>query len=200
MGRSLDSVSSASSYSPGPDSPSGGPAAAGGGGGKSPQGQAPAYSPGLFAATSAASSVFSSPGGARGDSPRGGLGGGNYSPASDLSSSAGLFSPGPLAAELSSNSSHFSGLIGSGSPWGPPSLSGRSELFNPFSEPPCVADMSAAAASYAAALSGLVSGEGGVGGSPLSLFPGLTATHPLTTSASQQYLWSLYLDKPKSAL
>jgi len=188
MGRSLDSLSSAS-YSPGPDSP--------GGGGKSPL--ASAYSPGLIGTS--ALPVFGSPVGGRVDSPRGGIGGSLYSPASDLSSSGGgggLFSPGPLAETASS---HFGGLFGG--PWGSAAsgLSGHSELVTPFSERPFAADVSAAA-TYAAALSGLMSRDV-PGGAELSgsQFPGLAGTlaDPLS-AASQQYLWSMYLDKPKSAL
>jgi hypothetical protein len=144
--------------------------------------------------------VFSSPVGGRVDSPRGGFGGGGilFSPASDLSSSTGggegLASPGPLV-----DSVNFSGLFGG--PWGAPhtsGLSGHSELFTP--DRPFAVDMSAAAATYAAALSGLMSRDSvtDAGGSPFPAFAG-TLADPLS-AASQQYLWSMYLDKPKSAL
>ena len=170
MGRSLDSVCSSSgassTYSPGPDSP----------GGKSPpHGQH--HQP--FAPPAAAASY--SP--AAVDSPRLGE---LYSPAasnSDVSSiGGGLFSPGLFSP----------GLPAWADSAGSSSTVGRPELWTPFSEPSTAA---AAAASYAAALSGLMESSGGVGGvpSPRSLFPGLS--DPL---ASQQYLWSMYLDSSNS--
>lgn len=73
---------------------------------------------------------------------------------------------------------------------------------------PAGADLSgtaaaAAAASYAAALSGLMSREAaGGGGGSLTMFPGLAGGaggDPLA-AASHPYFWSMYLDKPKSAL
>jgi hypothetical protein len=137
---------------------------------------------------------------AMGESSSSRVGGSLYSPAasSDVSSRlGGLFSPGLLGPGLPPWSDSGGGGSMSGDERG--GGGGRApDIWSPFSEP--------AAASYAAALSGLAQRSGssssdiisGGGGSPL-LFPGLgVPPHlPLSLMAAEQhnqYLWSMYLE------